>query len=96
MLIASVVVQNAQAKEKEKVTQVLIKNVNIFDGKNEKLAKGMNVLVENNLIKSIGKKAKATVGDAEIIDNGLIPTRMESYRFDTVNHERRQDLQKHN
>ena len=33
----------------------LIQNVNIFDGKNEKLEKGYDVLVVNNLIKKIGK-----------------------------------------
>ena len=36
-------------------TQVLIKNVNIFDGKTDKLAMGQDVLVEGNLIKRIGQ-----------------------------------------
>jgi imidazolonepropionase-like amidohydrolase len=80
ILITSMVMPNASAQEKKEdkkqVTQILFKNVNIFDGKTDKLAKGMNVLVENNLIKIIGKKAKATVDGATIIDGGgrtLIP-----------------------
>jgi len=36
-------------------TQILLKNVNIFDGKNKKLSMGQDVLVEANLIKKIGK-----------------------------------------
>ena len=39
--------------------QTLIKNVNIFDGKNIKLAMGQDVLIEANLIKKIGKNLKA-------------------------------------
>jgi imidazolonepropionase-like amidohydrolase len=33
--------------------RILITNVNVFDGKNEQLLEGANVLVENNLIKTI-------------------------------------------
>ena len=40
------------------VTQILIKNVNIFDGKSEKLVLGRDVLIEANLIKKIGKGLK--------------------------------------
>ena len=50
-------------------SQILIKNVNIFDGKNEKLLIGQDVLVEANLIKKIGKGLKVNK-DAEIIDGG--------------------------
>ena len=50
-------------------SQILIKNVNIFDGKNEKLIMGRDVLVEANLIKKIGKSLKANK-DANIIDGG--------------------------
>lgn len=51
------------------VTQTLIKNVNIFDGENEKLLMGQDVLVEANLIKKIGKGLKADK-DASVIDGG--------------------------
>ena len=45
----------AAEKAREPPKQVLIKNVYIFDGKNEKLKTNMSVLVEANLIKKIGK-----------------------------------------
>ena len=38
---------------------VLFQNVNIFDGKNERLTEGMNVLVENNKIVKIAKSIPA-------------------------------------
>ncbi len=66
----------AQEKVKKKgPTQVLIKFINIFDGKNDKLATGQDVLVEANLIKRIGKVLNAGDG-ATVIDGGgrvLIP-----------------------
>ena len=49
--------------------QTLIRNVNIFDGKNEKLAIGQDVLVEGNLIKEIGKDLK-TDDSTTVIDGG--------------------------
>ena len=55
--------------------QILIKNANVFDGKNEQLHEGVDVLVEENLIKQVTKGIKAPKG-AEVIDaNGktLIP-----------------------
>jgi imidazolonepropionase-like amidohydrolase len=58
----------AKEKKEEAPKQVLIKNVNIFDGKNEKLAMGQDVLVEGNLIKKIAKGIKAS--GAEVIDGG--------------------------
>ncbi len=48
-------------------SQVLFTNVNIFDGKTDKLAIGQDVLVEENLIKQIGKGLEANEG-ATIID----------------------------
>lgn len=69
VVIASVAVPNISAQEKEQVTQILFKNVNIFDGKNEKLANGMNLLVEGNKIVKIGKVLKARA-DATVIDGG--------------------------
>ena len=65
----------------EAVSQILIKNVNIFDGKNEKLAMGQDVLIEENLIKKIGKSLKANK-DAKTIDGGgrtLMPGLIESH-----------------
>lgn len=48
-------------------TQILFKNVNVFDGKNEKLKMGVNVLIEDNIIIAVGKNTKAAAG-AEVID----------------------------
>ena len=61
--------------------QILIKNVNIFDGKNENLQMGQDVLIEANLIKKIGKSLKANKG-AKLIDGGgrtLMPGLIESH-----------------
>lgn len=49
--------------------QVLIKSVNIFDGKNENLQMRQDVLVENNLVKKIGKGLTAD-SKATVIDGG--------------------------
>lgn len=49
--------------------QVLFTNVNIFDGKSDKLAEGMSVLVEGNLIKKVAK-GKINADGAKVIDGG--------------------------
>jgi uncharacterized protein YdeI (BOF family) len=66
-LVASMAV--AQEKKEEAPKQVLFRNVNIFDGMSDELKKGMNVLVEGNLIKQIGKGLKANA-DATVINGG--------------------------
>lgn len=62
-LLAMTVMLSAQSQ----TTYVLIKNANVFDGVNEKLIEGTDVLVENNLIKLIAKGIKAPKG-GEVID----------------------------
>jgi imidazolonepropionase-like amidohydrolase len=66
----------AQKQEKEKPPQVLITNVNVWDGKSETLIKGKDVLVEGNLVKRIGKidAPRATVidGGGRTLMPGLI------------------------
>ena len=57
----------AAAEEAKKPAQILFTNVNVFDGKNEQLSIGQDVLVEGNLIKTIGKGLKADNG-ATVID----------------------------
>ena len=49
--------------------QLLIKNVKVFDGTSDKLTAITNVLIEDNLIKTISSEAKAGV-DAMVIDGG--------------------------
>ncbi len=57
----------AMAQE-EAPKQVLFKNVKVFNGVDDKLI-AADVLVENNLIKEVGKKLKANK-DAMIVDGG--------------------------
>jgi len=57
------------ADEQKKVSQILIQNVNIFDGEHETLAKDMSVLVEGNKITKIAKSIKEPEG-ATVIDGG--------------------------
>jgi len=61
-LCASTVAQAADPKP-----SVLITNANIFNGKSDKLATGMSVLVEGNKIAKIGKSIAAPAG-ATVID----------------------------
>ena len=61
----------AQAEE-DKANYILFKNVNVFDGVRETLDKNTNVLIENNLIKSVGSSITAPV-DAEVIDGNAEP-----------------------
>jgi len=56
----------AATTEKNPPSQILIQNVAIFDGVNEKLAKGMSVLVEGNKIAKIAKSIPAPA--ATVID----------------------------
>ncbi len=58
----------AMGVKEEVPEQILFKGVNIFDGKSNKLNKGMNVLVEGNLIKAIGKGL--TAGDKTTVIGG--------------------------
>lgn len=57
----------ASAVEQEPPSRILIQNANIFDGVNEKLATGMNVLVEGNRIAKIAKSIPTPAG-ATVID----------------------------
>ncbi len=54
---------------------VLIRNANVFDGENDKLQQGVNVLVQGNMISAIGNSVSAPDGATEIDASGrtLIP-----------------------
>jgi imidazolonepropionase-like amidohydrolase len=69
-LLASGQALAADVAKEEQPAQILFTNVNIFDGKSEKLKTGMNVLVEDNLIKTVSKDAKASNPEATVIDGG--------------------------
>ena len=55
----------AQAQDEQSL--ILITNANVFDGENERLQRGVDVLVEGNLIKEIAADIQAPAG-AQIID----------------------------
>jgi imidazolonepropionase-like amidohydrolase len=62
----------AQAAEPPEPKLTLISNVNIFDGKNEKLHKNMHVLVKGNLIETISSEPLAVIqtDNVTIINGG--------------------------
>ena len=74
LMAVAVAVPIATAQE-DKPAQILITNVNVWDGTSDVLANGQSVLVEGNLIKQVGPSISAP-GDATVIDGGgrtLIP-----------------------
>lgn len=56
------------AKENPPPPQTLITNVDVFDGFADKLQKGMNVLVEGNMIKAVSSGSTGARADATRID----------------------------
>ncbi len=69
MLTALILVFATAIHAQEEIPpRVLITNVNIFNGVDDKLATGQGVLIEGNLIKQVGPKLSAN--GAEVIDGG--------------------------
>ncbi|MCP4197102.1 MAG: amidohydrolase family protein, partial [Proteobacteria bacterium] len=66
----------AQAQEEKEPNQILITNVNVWDGRSDAVKKGVDVLVEGNKIKKIGKidapKAVKVDGQGGTVTPGLI------------------------
>jgi len=60
---------NAGVAEDIKPGQILITNVNVWDGTSSGLTKGTRVLIEGNLIKEVSSNASAR-SDATVIDGG--------------------------
>ena len=58
------------ARAADSPDQVLFINVNVWDGKSEKLAIGMNVLVEGNLIRTMSPRNIAASRDTRVIEGG--------------------------
>ncbi len=58
----------AAAQEAEPVSRVLITNANIFDGRNEGLAEGMDILIEGNKIVKIDDSIMVTPEGVTMID----------------------------
>jgi len=61
--------------------QTLFTNVNVFDGKSDRLAMGQDVLIENNLVKKIGKNLVVDEGATRIDGGGrtLMPGLINSH-----------------
>ena len=79
VLSLSLLIPHASAQEKQP-TYILIQNVRIFDGVNDKLTPG-HVLIENNLIKQVGAIQTAPKG-TKVIDGGgrtLMPGLMDAH-----------------
>ncbi|GAI58714.1 unnamed protein product [marine sediment metagenome] len=82
--LSMVVVLTAPASGQEKTPkpQILFINCNVFDGKADKLATNRRVLVEGNLIKTIGDKGLKGAKHAKVIDCGgrtLMPGLIDSH-----------------
>ena len=71
----------AFAQEETQPNRILFTNVNVFDGVSKSLEMNTNVLVEGNLIKSVGASINLPDG-AEVIDGGgrtLMPGMIDSH-----------------
>ncbi len=80
-LALGLVLPAAAVAQDEAPTQILITNVNVWDGTSDELAIGQSVLVEGNLIKQVGSNISAPDG-ATVIDGGgrtLIPGLIEAH-----------------
>ena len=80
-------VSSSATAQDEAPKQTLFTNVNVFDGKNEKLAMSRDVLVEGNLIKQIGQGLKANE-KAIVIDGGgrtLMPGLIDGHAHVMIN-----------
>ncbi len=61
-------------------SRILFANVDVFDGSSDQLAEDVEVLVDSNLIKAVGRDIDA--GDAQVIDGGgrtLMPGLIDSH-----------------
>lgn len=70
VLAMAVTLPVVSVAEEKPPQQVLFTNVNIFDGNNETIATGMNLLVEGNKIKTISKDPIPTNAGATVIAGG--------------------------
>lgn len=86
--LAVVAVPAVALSQEEPRGQILITNINVFDGRTDGLAMGQDVLVEGNLIKEIGDDVEAR-GDAIVIEgNGrtLMPGLIDGHAHVMINH----------
>lgn len=74
LLVIGMAPVKAQETGEESLPQTLITNVDVFDGFSDKLAKGMNVLVEGNYIKQVSKISISAPGATVIDGSGKVMT----------------------
>jgi imidazolonepropionase-like amidohydrolase len=70
--------------------QTLFTNVHVFDGVNDKLAGGMSVLIEGNLIKQVASSKIEANADATVIDGGgrtLMPGLIDAHVHMAINND---------
>jgi imidazolonepropionase-like amidohydrolase len=87
ILVVGIAMPQAQAQEQDKgePPQVLFKNVNVFNGTEDKLHEGLNVLVTGNKIEKIGKgvsgrpDAAVIEGEGRTLMPGLIDAHTHLY-----------------
>ncbi len=80
LLLVGVTTFSLSVNAEENKSQILFKNVSIFDGTSEKLITGKDILVEGNLIKKIAPAIKAD--GATVVDGGgrtLMPGLIEGH-----------------
>ena len=86
--LAVVAVPANALSQEEASGQILITNINVFDGRTDGLAMGQDVLVEGNLIKEIGDDVQAR-GDAIVIEGSgrtLMPGLIDGHAHVMINH----------
>ena len=84
--LASLCLPRQARAEEEKPSYTLLSNARIFDGENDRLTPG-SVLIENNLIKSVGSNVRAPQG-ATVIDCGgrtLMPGLIDGHAHIAIN-----------
>ena len=77
LLLLAIAMPQAQAEEKKEPNRILITNVSVWDGKSDTVKKGVDVLIEGNLIKLVGAgidapKAHKVDGKGGTVIPGLI------------------------
>ena len=68
--LGGLVAPSLASEAEEEPKRIIFNNVNIFDGKSDTLTMEMNVLIENNLIKTISSSEIAAGENATRIDGG--------------------------
>ena len=68
IMLVWVLAAGTLAQATDTPSQILFTNVSVWDGRSEKLAIGMNVLVEDNMVKTISPRSIAASRDTRVID----------------------------